>query len=498
VSSVTQRSAERLKFRLEPGRNCWRIARAHRASFIVDACDYFRIARQAMLKARSQIMLMGWDVDTRIALDEGEHRKGEPPVHLGPLISWLLRERPELKIYVLAWDGEAYRYFGRGSTLFRLGAWAAKKNMKFKLDHSHPRAGSHHQKILVIDDSIAFCGGIDMAGSRWDTRDHLDEHPLRREPTTRRAYEPWHDAIMAVDSGAARSLGDLARLRWLAATGTKLESASPLPLEEQDYWPEELKPTFRDVDVAIARTRGRHGDWSEVREIEKLFVDLIESAERYVYLETQYFASRVVAEAIGKRLAEPDGPEFVVINPRTGFGWLDEEVMGPARAELVRALGEKDRYGRFRIYYPVTEGGTPIYVHAKVMIVDDVAFRVGSANLNNRSMGLDSECDLLVDCRLPRNKDAGKAIAGLRADLMGEHLGARPADVHAACCEKGSIIRTIEALRGSGRTLVPLDPPDPNALEAAVANSELLDPEAAGTPFEPRARHRLLRGIRHR
>jgi phospholipase D1/2 len=493
VSSVTQRSAQRGQFRIEAGRNCWRIARAHRASFIVDACDYFRIARQAMLKAKSQIMLMGWDVDTRIALDEDGKAEGEAPTHLGPLISWLLRERPDLKIYVLAWDGEAYRYLGRGSTLFRLGAWAMKKNMKFKLDHTHPRAASHHQKILVIDDSIAFCGGIDMAGSRWDTRDHYDEHPLRKEPTTGRAYEPWHDAIMAVDAGAARSLGDLARLRWLAATGDKLESASPAPLDEQDYWPEGLKPTFKDVDVAIARTRGKHGDWSEVREIEKLFVDLIASAERYVYFETQYFASRVVAEAIAKRLAEPDGPEFVVVNPRTGFGWLDESVMGPARAELVRALGKKDRYGRFRIYYPVTEGGTPIYVHAKVMVVDNVAFRVGSANLNNRSMGLDSECDLLVDCRLRQNRDAGETIARLRADLLAEHLGAKPADVHAACCAKGSIIGTVEALRGSGRTLMPLDLPDPNALQVAIAKSEVLDPES---PDE--AGHRLLEGLKRR
>ncbi|HEX8262907.1 MAG TPA: phospholipase D-like domain-containing protein, partial [Allosphingosinicella sp.] len=232
--------------------------------------------------------------------------------------------------------------------------------------------------------------------------------------------------------------------------------------------------------------------------IEALFLDLIASARRFVYIETQYFASRVVAEAIGKRLAEPDGPEFVIVNPKAGYGWLDESVMGPARAELVKALATKDRYGRFQIYTPVTEGGADIYVHAKIMIVDDAAIRVGSANLNNRSMGLDSECDLMIDARLPGNEAAGPAISRLRADLIAEHLGVDPAEVAALCDGTGSLIATIERLRGTGRTLLPYRPPEFSAPLKAVAKSEMLDPESACDPFEPRARHRLLAGFRRR
>jgi phospholipase D1/2 len=483
------------EFRLEPGRNCWRVARANRAAFVVDACDYFRLARQAILKARSQILLMGWDVDTRIALDE-EQEGEEAPVRLGELVSWVAEARPDLSIYILAWDGEAYRYLGRGTTLLQLGAWAMRDNIEFKLDHQHPREASHHQKILVVDDRLAFCGGIDITGSRWDTREHKDEHSGRRRPTTGRSYDPWHDAVMAVDGAAALALGDLGRIRWLAATGIKLDLAKPEA--GLDYWPEELEPGFRDTDVAIARTRGKLGDWSEVREIEALFLDLIAGARKLVYIETQYFASRVVAEAIARRLGEPNGPEFVVINPKTGLGWLDEGVMGPARAELLREIGKKDRYGRFRIYTPVTEGGADIYVHAKVMIVDDVALRVGSANLNNRSMGLDSECDLLIDCRLPANADAGATIEAIRADLIAEHLGVAPEEVDSCCRETGSLIRTIERLRGEGRTLVPFDPPDFGTVKKAVAKSEALDPESSTEPFEPMAQHRLLAGFRRR
>lgn len=494
MTSKTQRNRESRIFKLQEGRNCWRVSRAGRASLVVDACDYFRLARTAMLKARSQIMMIGWDIDTRVTLDEPGAR-GDPPVKVGALISWIAKKRPDLEIYILAWDGEAYRYLGRGTTLLQLGSWSRRKNISFKLDHNHPREASHHQKILVIDDRLAFCGGIDMTGSRWDTREHKDEPSERKQPTTRRPYDPWHDATMCVDGGVAHCLGDLARLRWLAATGDRLDSARP---GEHDHWPEELEPDFRDIDIAIARTRGEVPEWSEVREIEALFVDLIASARRFVYIETQYFASRVVAEAVGRRLGEPDGPEFVVINPKTGAGWLDESAMGPARAELVKALEAKDRYGRFRIYTPVTEGGADIYVHAKIMIVDDVVLRVGSANLNNRSMGLDSECDLMIDARLPANEGAGETIARLRCDLIAEHLGTGIAEVAAAFKQTGSTIATIERLRGDGRTLVPFRPPEFSAALTAVAKKELLDPESADQPFEPLAGNKLLARLRRR
>lgn len=493
MTSETQRNRESRIFELEAGRNCWRVARAHRASLIVDGCDYFRLVRQAMLKAEKQIMLIGWDLDTRIALDEpgGEE---DPPVRLGALLSWLVKHRPGLKIYILAWGAMAYSVLGRGTTLARMAAWRATGDIEFRLDSAHPRAASHHQKIAVIDDAMAFCGGIDITADRWDRREHLDDEPGRRRPTTRRRYDPWHDATMALDGAAALALGDLARLRWEAATEKRVESAGG----GGDAWPDELEPDFKDVDVAVARTRGRHKRWSEVREIETLFVDLVAAARRFVYIETQYFASRVVAEAIGRRLAEPDGPEFVVVNPKTGAGWLDESVMGPARAELVKLLERRDRYGRFHIYTPVTRGGADIYVHAKIMIVDDVALRVGSANLNNRSMGLDSECDLLIDARLAQNRGAEKTIASLRDDLLAEHLGVEPAEVAACVGETGSLVAAIERLRGSARTLLPFRPPDFSAALTAVAKKELLDPEGPDQPFEPLAGNRLLARLKRR
>ncbi len=475
---------------LETGRNCWRIERAQRAALIVDAADYFRLARQAMLKARSQILMIGWDFDTRIALDSNEN--DEAPTELGAFLSWLPDKTPGLQIHILRWDLGSIKLLGRGTTALRLASWAYSKNIHFKLDGAHPTGASHHHKIVVIDDRLAFCGGIDMTADRWDTRGHVDKDPGRRRPTTRRRYDPWHDATMAVDGAAAAALGDLSRERWEMAGGDPIKA----PGGKNQPWPDSLEPMFREVDIAISRTRGAFGDVPPLREIEALFVDQIRRAKRFVYVENQYFASRKIAEAILERLGENDCPEFVIVNPRTGRGWLDEEAMSPARAKVLEAIAETKGGDRFRIYCPVTQGGDDIYVHAKIMIVDDQLIRVGSANLNNRSMGLDSECDVTIDTALAANRTAGPAIAAIMDDLLAEHLGIPAAEVRQEIERCGSLIGAIERLRGDGRTLKPFVPAAPTAVEETLAEKEALDPESAGEEFEPMARPGLLARLR--
>jgi phospholipase D1/2 len=470
---------------LDPGRNCWRIERAARASLIVDAADYFHHARKAMLSAEAQILMIGWDFDTRILLDDADD---EAPQTLGSFITWMAEHRPHVSVQILRWDWGATKLLARGTTIFRLINWARTPQVRFKLDGAHPKGASHHQKIVVIDDKLAFCGGIDMTATRWDTREHRDKDERRKRPTTGRQYRPWHDATMAVDGAAARGLGELARERWTTAGGDPL----PTPDVKGDPWPDELEAHFRDVDVAIARTRGAHKKMPEVREIEALFVDMVARTRRYFYAENQFFASRVIGEAIAKRLEEPDGPEFVIVNPRVVEGWVEEEVMSPARAKLLQALRKSDRHGRLRVYTPVTKDGRDIYVHSKITIVDGELLRVGSANLNNRSMGLDSECDLLIDASRTANAGAAEAIETRLHDLLAEHLGVEAREVETRFASTRSLVQTIEQLRGTGRTLEPLKIEKPNALETAIAEREALDPESAGEYFEPIARRGLL------
>jgi phospholipase D1/2 len=169
--------------------------------------------------------------------------------------------------------------------------------------------------------------------------------------------------------------------------------------------------------------------------------------------------------------------------------------MGAARSFHMARLREADRHDRFRLYYPVAAGGTPIYVHAKIMIVDDVFLRVGSSNLNNRSLGLDTECDLGIEAH-PGSSDEGTVRAAVRAvqrDLLSEHLATDPGTFAAAQkAANGSMIAAIERLRRpEGRTLSDLDPKPLNEVELQMVETRILDPERPVRPLRA-LRRRIL------
>lgn len=476
---------------LQPGRNCWRVEHADRFAFIVDASDYFVNVRRAMLAAQHSITLIGWDFDPRIQF--GDASDGGPE-RLGDFILWLADRTPSLNIRLLRWDTGALKaMMFRGNTFLTILRWKAHPRITLKLDAKHPLASSHHQKIVVIDDSMAFCGGIDMTAERWDTRDHLDDHPKRVGPGGKK-HEPWHDATSAFEGAAARRLGDLARARWKAATGEELQPCQM----DNDCWPAELEPTFRDMRLGIARTIPKMDDVEPVHEIEAVYLDLIARAKRFIYAESQYFASREIAHAMAERLAEEDGPEIVLINPHTAEGWLEPIAMDTARARLVEALRRVDRHGRFRVYHPVTQRGAEIYVHAKVTIVDDQVLRVGSSNFNNRSLQLDTECDVLLSTDEPGCEDLGDQITHVRNDLLAEHLGVSVDEIAARFQEKESLIAAIESLRGDGRTLVPYEIPELSGIEEWLADNEILDPNGPDEIFEPPAQRGLFAKWRRR
>ena len=342
---------------LRPAHNCWRVERVTKASVVIDAERYFKAARSAMRQAKQRIMLIGWDFDARIRIgDEGD---GEGPVKLGDFILWLVEKNPGLEIYLLRWDVGALKLVFRGSTIVTLLKWMRHKRIHTLLDSAHPAGSSHHQKIVVIDDCLAFCGGIDMTGDRWDTREHLDDQPLRIRPNGQ-AYMPWHDATTALQGPIAATLGELARDRWRRAGGKALS-----PVEGgANVWPEALEHHFENIEIGVSRSQPLMKGVEPIREIEELYLSLIAGARRTIYAESQYFASRRIAEAISRRLAEPNGPEIVLVNPLTADGWLEPIAMDTARARLFEALRRVDKDRRFRLYHPYTAGGQPIYVHA--------------------------------------------------------------------------------------------------------------------------------------
>jgi len=468
-----------------PGRNCWRISRAERASVIVDACDYYQVISKAMEKAERRIMVVGWDFDTRIALDPDDQGKGET---LGHFFLRLARGLPDRDIDILKWNFGALKQLFRPAALYWLFRWWRTGAIDFRFDSAHPAGCSHHQKIVVIDDCLAACGGIDISTCRWDTSGHLAGDDRRTGPDGK-PYMPWHDATMLVMGEVAADLGELGRERWKTATRRELQ-----PIDGcSDDWPSSLPAMFRDVDIAIARTRAEYRGLAAVNEIETLCLDLIAAARRTVYIENQYFTSAKIAAAIGARLEEADPPEFVLVMPRRADGWLEQTAMDGARQKLVRALGKRDRRKRFRVYHPVNDAGENIYVHAKVMIVDDRLLRVGSANLNNRSLGLDSECDMVIDVGFEANRRAGPAIAALRHRLCAEHLDCSPEEFAAAEASAGSMLGAIEQLRSEGRSLHPLPMDELGPADEFIAANELLDPQSPDAMLEPIARRGLGR-----
>ena len=467
------------------GRNCWRISRADCATVIVDAADYYHFIGQAMAGARRRILIIGWDFDTRIALEPDERGKGET---LGHFFLRLTRERGAREIDILKWNFGALKQFFRPAAVLWLYRWWRTDSIEMRFDSAHPPGCSHHQKIVVIDDSLAACGGIDISTHRWDRSDHCDHDPHRTGPDGK-PYCPWHDATMLMQGPVAADLSELGRERWKNATDEDLAPIEPCDCD----WPDELPAMFEDVEVAISRTHAAYRDTEEIREIEALYLDMIAAARRFIYFENQYFTSGKIAAAIAARMEEPNPPEIVLVMPRTAEGWLEQAAMDAARLKLMAAIGHKDPGNRFRIYVPVTKGGDDIYVHAKIAIVDDRLLRVGSSNLNNRSMGLDSECDMTIDAALPANRQTGPTIAALRHRLLAEHLGCSEMQFAEAEGQESSMVDAIEALRGEGKTLELLDMETLGATKEFIAANELLDPERPEEMLDPIAKRGLAK-----
>jgi phosphatidylserine/phosphatidylglycerophosphate/cardiolipin synthase-like enzyme len=368
--------------------------------------------------------------------------------------------------------------------------WFSSERMHFAIDGAHPTGSVHHQKLVVVDELVAFCGGIDFASDRWDTPEHLDRNRLRR--AFGQTYGPRHEVAAAVDGAAACALGELARDRWAAATGRSL---APVDVG-RDCWPGKLEPSIRAVDVGIARTFPALKGRSEIREVEALNLAAISNARKIVYLENQYLASRQLVDALAARLREADGPEVVIVMPRSSESRLEQQAMDTARHRLLRRLWSADTHRRLGVFWPVTEGGTSIYVHAKVLVIDDRLLRIGSSNVNNRSMGFDSECDLVVEALpgTPNRNQASRMITSIRHRLVSEHLGVSVDEFETAMQGCGTFLAAVEALTGSGRTLRRFTDRTVQGEAGLLAENDLMDPDHVPTSLS-RSVQRWLEGF---
>jgi phosphatidylserine/phosphatidylglycerophosphate/cardiolipin synthase-like enzyme/uncharacterized membrane protein YdjX (TVP38/TMEM64 family) len=475
----------------EPERNCWRVAHADQAAFLIDADAYFKAFVAATQQAQRSILIAGWDFHSRTRLLCDEEGK-DCELELGDYLNRLVKERRDLAVHILIWDYPMIFGLDREWAPLSGFGWKPRRRIHFRYDNTHPISASHHQKLVVVDDAVAFCGGIDLTCRRWDTCAHAADDVRRVVQGT--PYPPFHDLCMAVEGDAARALGDLIRERWRRATGETIEPVATRGPKWRRIgrkkapnarWPKEIAANVRDVEVAVSRTEPAVNGSEGVREVETMYLDMIAAAKNSIYIENQYFTADKIGDALAKRLAEEDGPEVIIVLRELSHGWLEEVTMQTLRTRLITKLREADKHDRLRVTYPYIAGlkpGTCIDVHSKLIIVDDEYVRIGSANIANRSMGFDTECDLTIHGDSEATCDA---IRELRSALLSEHLGCEPARVQEAVAATGSLRRAIEELQSENRTLKPV-------MTAPEVSPTVLDVISVADPEQPVAIQTLV------
>ena len=423
------------------GKTCHTLSTFERATVLVDAENYYAAFVEAALGARRYIYITGWQFDSQARLLRPRDDAAPPhPIELLPFLNYLCERRPALEIYITAWDYSVVYALER--------EWLQKFRFDFQ---SHPRihfeflnhpepGGCHHQKLVVVDGRLAFLGGLDLCDSRWDTRQHI-KHDPRRIDTHDEPYKPFHDIQVAISGPVVASLERLFLEGWRLATGAELrgvhnsESAGPLSAltdRALDRLHEAFGPPLRGRHVGVSRT-----EWTPagvIGEIQALFEHAVLGAERLIYIETQYFTSKALAEAIYYRLADVSRPklQLVIVMPDGADSPKEDFVLGNRQRAIRRFIADAARhYGHeFRLLMSsesTDDAPCPAtFVHSKLMIVDDEFLTIGSANFTNRSLRIDRELNVAWHAALEDEARAALLradIRGLRASLLAEHAG---------------------------------------------------------------------------
>ncbi|NCC22688.1 MAG: hypothetical protein EOM26_09550 [Alphaproteobacteria bacterium] len=375
------------------------------AGLISDCSIYYRAIYESLKQAEKSVFIVGWDIDSRIALLRGDDMP-DPSVswRFSDILERKARENPDMTFYLNKWDPSLL--YAREREPLATMKWHTKMpdNVHVVLDDAITSGGSHHQKIIVIDDRVAFCGGMDIALNRWDTPDHWPDEPLRDGPLGK--YAPYHDFQLVLEGEIVEELAAQARWRWQRATGFDATEWSP---GGNDVWPSNVGRDMSGFEAEIAYTFPGMADVENTRQIEKTLHRDIRSAEKFLYIENQYLAWDPIARTINEELKKKPDLRVLIVSSFNPQGPLEKETMWQGRLAFRNLVENEIGRERVRMVYPVSRRSDgseeAIRIHAKLMIVDDRIIRVGSANINGRSMGHDSECDIICHARTHEHRD---------------------------------------------------------------------------------------------
>jgi phosphatidylserine/phosphatidylglycerophosphate/cardiolipin synthase-like enzyme len=357
----------------------------NRVEILVDGENALPRLQAEIEGAKESVHLAGWHFDPtfRLAAD-------------GPPLRDLLATAAErVDVRVLAWAGAPLPLFTPSRSQVRAARDELVQGTKIRmeLDRRERPMHCHHEKLAVIDGRVAYVGGIDLtalAGNRLDASDH----PVR-------GGLGWHDAASRSEGPLVGDVHDHFALRWREVTGERLGASNSLLLAGETT-AQFVRTVPNNVYDALPR-----GDFR----ILEAYVRALRSAQKLIYLESQFLWSPELVNILGAKLRNPPSDDFrvVVVLPAKPNNGADD-----TRGQL-GVLVDADRHDRFlacTLYQPGR--ANPVYVHAKIGIVDDAWLAIGSANLNEHSLYNDSEaCVITCDAELARDT---------RLRLWREHL----------------------------------------------------------------------------
>jgi phosphatidylserine/phosphatidylglycerophosphate/cardiolipin synthase-like enzyme len=357
---------------------------------LIDGASALPELARALSAAGEYVRITGWHVAPYFELE-----RDEPPVVLGELLAELA-ERVDVR--VLVWAGAPVPLFHPTRSDVRRAVRNLVRDTRIRCvtdPREHP-FHCHHEKTVVVDGKVAFVGGIDLtdaAGDRFD----FQSHPARRRIG-------WHDVAARLTGPAVKDVDDHFVLRWREVTGEQLEHREPPP------------PTStKTVQVVRTVSDGMYKalPYGEFRILES-YVKALHSAQRLIYLENQFLWAPELVALLADKLRNPPREEFrlVVLVPARANNGQDDTA-----GQLGVLADADDGHGRFLAATVRSLSGhrdDPLYVHAKVGIVDDRWLTIGSANLNAHSLLNDTE--LNVVCQDP------ELVRDTRLRLWSEHL----------------------------------------------------------------------------
>lgn len=446
-------------------------AQATRLAVMIDTAALFSTLLDALREARETIWIIGWTFDPRTRLAP-EDLPGQDSA-IGKVLRDLAEERPDLRIRILVWNAAGLSHVVRRLQPALARTWFHSTTISVETDSTLPFGAAMHRKMVIIDDSLAFCPNDDISVNRWDDQAHEDRNRFRRLPSGR-IGPPWHANHAVVEGPVAATLAGEARAMWRRATGEEVPAGTS---RRDDLWPAGLTPLLRDTEVSLVRTDPL-GDESLQDEGLAHFLACIAEARHSLYVESTYLTSVRLRAALAERLKDPDGPEIVLITGRHAPAFLDRAVMDPPRRLFAEKLRQADRHGRLSILTPRSPGGRAIKVHSKLLIADDRLLRIGSHNMSNRSCGYDCELDIVAESA------ETDSLRGLRHRMIAHFLAVAPEAVARAASATGTIGGAIRQLDPESRRLPDLSP-HPPVWRGWLARMHLGDPERAGDAWRP-------------